>query len=125
MTDQQPALLDEGVLDDLRASVSGDRAFVIDLVQTYLEDGSEQVRQIEEAASGGDPAGVVRPAHTLKSSSGTLGASRLAATARSLELAGRAASEAEVRLHLEALRDDWEATAEAFRRWLATEGDRR
>lgn len=125
MTDEQPAILDEGVLNDLRASVSDDHAFVADLVRTYLEDGAEQVRQIEEAAASGDPTGAVRPAHTLKSSSGTLGASRLAATARSLELAGRTASEAEIRSNLETLRDDWGATADALRRWLATEGDAR
>ena len=88
MTDQA-AVLDPAVLDELRESVGNDEAFIADLVATYVSEGGEHLDAMEQAARIGDAGAIVRPAHTLKSSSAALGAMRLAQIAREIEMAGR------------------------------------
>jgi HPt (histidine-containing phosphotransfer) domain-containing protein len=117
--DDQP-VLDATVLDELAASVGGDRTFVVELIQAYLADGAVQVETIVAAVAAGTPDAIVRPAHTLKSSSATLGAARLAARSRTLEQAGRTATlERDANgMGVAALRADWEAAAAALRDWV-------
>ncbi len=112
-------LLDEAALAELAASVGGDMAFVTELVEAYLGDAPTQVAQIHAGADAGDAASVVRPAHTLKSSSATVGAQRLAATARRLELASRNEELAGAIDALEGLDAEWQATEAALRAWMA------
>jgi HPt (histidine-containing phosphotransfer) domain-containing protein len=88
MTDDSP-IIDQQVLAELRDSVGGDDAFVADLVATYLAEGAEYMAQLEAAAGAGDIAAIVRPAHSLKSSSAALGAARMSQISRDIELAGR------------------------------------
>ena len=88
MTDEAP-LLDPAVLDELRDSVGGDEEFIADLVATYVNEGSGHLSEMRAAADAGDAAAIVRPAHTLKSSSAALGAMRLSQIARDIEFAGR------------------------------------
>ena len=113
-------VLDAGVLAELTASVGGDRGFVRDLIETYLADGEAQVEAIDAALDANDSAALIRPAHTLKSSSATLGAMRIADAARALESSGRSglppqdAPEALARLH-----DEWAEAAAALRAWSA------
>lgn len=114
-------MLDEDVLAELSASVEGDQSFVTQLIRTYLADGPAHVDAIEKALASGDAAALVRPAHTLKSSSATVGAQRLAAASRELEMAGRSESLETVSPDAtDALRADWEATAHALDAWLAS-----
>jgi HPt (histidine-containing phosphotransfer) domain-containing protein len=82
-------IIDTAVVDELRESVGGDQAFVADLAVTYLDEGDGHISQVEEALARGDIAGMVRPAHTLKSSSAALGAARLSALSREIEHAAR------------------------------------
>jgi HPt (histidine-containing phosphotransfer) domain-containing protein len=118
MEERELPVLDEGVLDELAESVGGDRGFVVELIDTYLTDAAQHVAEVETAIDGSDATALVRPAHTLKSSSATLGAARLAATARRLEMAGRAEALGDgVRDDLALLRDDWAAAAAALRSW--------
>jgi HPt (histidine-containing phosphotransfer) domain-containing protein len=118
MEERELPVLDEGVLDELAESVGGDRDFVVELIDTYLTDAAQHVAEVEAAIGGSDATGLVRPAHTLKSSSATLGAARLAATARRLEMAGRAEALGDgVRDELAQLRDDWAAAETALRSW--------
>jgi len=115
-------ILDTRVLDELAASVGGDRAFVVELVDTYLDDSAEQVDAIGASVDADDAEGLVRPAHTLKSSSATLGAQQLAARARALEMAGRSGTlDDEARSSASALRADWEAAVAALQAWKAGE----
>jgi len=67
-----------------------DLEFVDELVDTYLADAVVQLEAMREAAASGDPAAMVRPAHSLKSSSENVGATSLADACRSLELDGKA-----------------------------------
>lgn len=73
------------------ADITGDDpAFLAELVDTYLEDGAAQVAALRAAAAAGDIAALVRPAHTLKSSSASIGAIALAEHCRALEADARA-----------------------------------
>lgn len=124
MTQPEPAILDEDVLDELRSSVEGDRSFVVELIEAYVADGATHVAEVETAVADGDAGSLVRPAHTLKSSSATVGAQRLAALARDLEVAGRSGNlEASIAERMPQLREAWEEATAALRRWVER-GDR-
>lgn len=121
MPDVDVPIFDVSVIDELCSSVGGDRAFVVELIETYLADGAVQLDEIEAMVAAGDAAGVVRPAHTLKSSSATLGVLRLASVAAALERAGRSGSlDSEPGdAQISALRHDWQRSADALRSWVA------
>ena len=82
-------IIDQAVLDKLRESVGGDQEFVADLAGTYLAEGDGHIQAVEDALARGDIEGMVRPAHTLKSSSAALGAARLSALSKEIEHAAR------------------------------------
>ena len=118
------SVLNESILDDLRSSVGDDRGFVVDLIEAYLADGENHVAEVEAAMAAGDAAALVRPAHTLKSSSATVGAESLAATARDLEVAGRSGTLGEGAAEGGArLRVAWNEAAVALRAWIAAGDD--
>ncbi len=120
MNQLDPDILSEAVLDELTVSVQGDRMFVVELIEAYLADGENHVADAEAAIAAGDAAALVRPAHTLKSSSATVGAERMAATARALESVGRSGSiDATARDQLTALREAWSEAGDVLRAWVA------
>ncbi len=122
MSEADP-ILDETVLSNLSASVDGDRSFVVELIETFLADGPDQLTAIDAARAEDDAENLVRPAHTLKSSSATVGAMRLSATARELEMAGRGGALGEgINEGIARLRADWQASADALRAWVAGAG---
>jgi HPt (histidine-containing phosphotransfer) domain-containing protein len=116
-------VLDDVALTELSASVQGDRSFVVELIDAYLADGPAHVDAIEAAVAADDAVALVRPAHTLKSSSATVGASRLAARSRGLEKAGRTGVIGpEARDSAGWIRAEWEAAATALRTWADSGG---
>jgi HPt (histidine-containing phosphotransfer) domain-containing protein len=116
-------LLDEAVLAELLDSTGDDVEFVADLLHTYLAETPEQLAGISAAVDARDAGALVRPAHTLKSSSATLGAMRLSGIGRELEMMGR--SEA-VSAEASGLRDEaeqtWAQTQGALQAWLSGHG---
>ena len=114
-------MVDEKVLEELQASVGGDRGFVRDLIDAYVADSAGQLEAIEAALAAGDAEALVRPAHTLKSSSATVGAMDLSSLARTLEMAGRSGTlgDAETRAAAGGLRDASDAAVRALRTWVA------
>jgi HPt (histidine-containing phosphotransfer) domain-containing protein len=116
------SLLDEAVLGELASSLGGDVSFVIELIEAYLADAPQQISEIRHAATAADAAEMVRPAHTLKSSSATVGAQRLAARARRLELGSRAGQVQELADDVAGLAGEWDATAAALRSWMSRAG---
>jgi HPt (histidine-containing phosphotransfer) domain-containing protein len=116
--DESP-VLDESVLAELLTSTGDDAAFVRELIDTYLADVPVQLEGIATAVEADDAAALVRPAHTLKSGSATVGAMRLSAVARELEFAGRSGALDEgARRGLESARAEADAAAEAIAAWL-------
>jgi HPt (histidine-containing phosphotransfer) domain-containing protein len=126
VNDPDARVLDAAVLDELRASVEGDSAFVVDLVEAYLADGARHVAEVAAAIEAVDAAAVVRPAHTLKSSSATVGAMRLAGIARELEMDGRAGTleAASAGERAAGVRTAWDEASTALRAWVLDEGQR-
>ena len=114
------ASIDAAVLGELRESMGGDDEFVTELLETYLDDGAAQLAAIEAALAAGDAAALVRPAHTLKSSSATVGAMRLAELCRGLEMTGRSGSIDELDRDgtVGDLRSEWQAVDGALRSWM-------
>jgi HPt (histidine-containing phosphotransfer) domain-containing protein len=95
----EPAI-DEATFANLLEMTGGDVEFVDELVDTYLEDGAAQVAALKAALAAEADADLVRPAHSMKSSSLNVGALRLGELARSLEEAARSGpvSDAEARV---------------------------
>jgi HPt (histidine-containing phosphotransfer) domain-containing protein len=119
MLEADGPILDEGVLTELTESTGGDIGFVRELIETYLADTPVQLDAMTAAVEADDAEALVRPAHTLKSSSATVGAMRLSSVARELEMAGRTGSlEASVRESLDSARAEWTTAQEAFAAWL-------
>ena len=81
--------LDQAAFDHLLEITGNDLEFVDELIDTYLADAALQLEAIRAAASSGDAAALVRPAHSLKSSSANVGAMALADICRALEAAAR------------------------------------
>lgn len=79
-----------------------DLEFVDELIDTYLEDASVQLGAMRSAAEASDVAALVRPAHSLKSSSANVGAMALAEACRSLEADGRSGNVPEAATRVEA-----------------------
>ena len=119
MSEADGPILDEAVLTELTETTGGDIGFVRELVETYLADTPAQLDAMTAAVEADDADALVRPSHTLKSSSATVGAMRLSSVARELEMAGRTgALEPAVPGRLEAARAEWTAVEEAFAAWL-------
>ncbi len=114
MTDALP-ILDEQAMHDLRQSVGGDDAFVADLAATYIAEGAQEIAQIETAAAAGDLELMIRPAHSLKSASASLGAARMAEISRQLEYAAREGRAGEIPGLVAAARAAWDETAAQLR----------
>ena len=119
MSEPDVPILDERVLTELLETTGGDIGFVRELVDTYLADTPAQLAAMIAAVEAEDADALVRPAHTLKSSSATVGAMRLSSVARELEMAGRTGSlDASVRDRLDSARAEWTTAQAAFAAWL-------
>ena len=108
-------VLDVAVVDELRASTGGDEEFLLDLVATYVEEALPGLEAMARAASAGDTEAVVRPAHTLKSTSASIGAMRLSAICSDIETAGREARAEGLEKVVAAATSTWTETLAALR----------
>jgi CheY-like chemotaxis protein/HPt (histidine-containing phosphotransfer) domain-containing protein len=84
------------------------------VVDTYLESSSRLERAIRDAVAVADPVAIARAAHTLKSSSGQVGAARLAGLCKDLEAHGRSGRSAEAEALLPEIWKELEAVREAL-----------
>lgn len=89
MPDAADGVLDGPTLEALFESVGDNSEFLAELIDTYVADAPAQVASLRAALEAGDVEALVRPAHTLKSSSASLGALGLAEQCRQLEHAAR------------------------------------
>ena len=81
--------IDEATFANLLEMTGGDQAFVDELVDTYLEEGDRLVEELIVAGNAGDVDAMIRPAHSLKSSSLNVGALELGELCRALEMNAR------------------------------------
>lgn len=115
MTIEDAPILDQAVIAELRESTGGDDDFVRELVEAYVAEATGYLDAMSAAAITGDAAAIVRPAHTLKSSSATLGAMRLAGISRGIEEAGRAGRPEGMAADVERAQTTWIETLGSLR----------
>ena len=72
-----PEAIDPAAFAHLREITGDDLVFLDELVDTYLEDAAVQLEAMRLAASTDDAEAMIRPAHSLKSSSANVGATGL------------------------------------------------
>lgn len=87
MTDD--ATIDRAAIDQLLETTGNDRAFVAELIDTYLADSGALLDTMQRAIEDGNSEALRRAAHSLKSNSATFGARSLAAECLSLERQAR------------------------------------
>lgn len=75
------------ILDELVATT--DSEFVKELIVAYLDDSPTLINDMKTALEGNDAATFRRAAHTLKSSSASLGAIGLSEISKELEMIGK------------------------------------
>jgi HPt (histidine-containing phosphotransfer) domain-containing protein len=77
--------IDQATFAKLLEMTGGDQAFVDELVDTYLVEGDRLVEELIVAATARATDDMVRPVHSLKSSSLNVGALELGELCRKLE----------------------------------------
>ena len=82
--------LDVSVLDGLRSLQDDNGEFVVGLINTYLGDTAERLGVLRTALAARNFHMIDRSAHTIKGSSGNMGATRMASISASLQHAGKA-----------------------------------
>ena len=105
-------LLDEEVLRDLE-DIMGDE--LKPLVTVFLGDSPKRIAMLEQSAAQNDINGLSQQAHALKSASANLGAKRMSAEAKTLELAARAGQVDNPVARVAQLKAVYLATADALR----------
>ena len=85
--------LDQTALNELRAlDPDGSCGLLAQIIASYLQDASNLISQIAVALAANDIATLTRSAHSLKSTSLSLGVTRVSQIARDIELAGKSNS---------------------------------
>ena len=87
------------------------------MIDAYMGSVPKTRESLQKAIADDDPEGLRQSAHSLKSSSANLGATRLSAMCRKLEYIGRGGST----MHAETLLEDFESEYERVRVALLAE----
>ncbi len=109
-----PVIFDLAVLDALAAGHSSGEALLRRLLELFRGEGRKQLDSLQEAWHSGDRETATRAAHTLKSSSASLGALRLSEHCRQIEQALRAGAPATIDTWIEEARCTFEAALVAM-----------
>lgn len=107
-------VLDQSVLASLRElQDEGDPDIVEEVGGLFIKHSPEKVKAIMEAAEKDDAKGLQLAAHSLKSSSAYIGAMRLSALAKELEMMGRSGSLEGARVKAEMLLEEFDLAVKA------------
>jgi len=83
-------VLDQSVLEELLSFADdGDPELLLDLIEMFLDDSPSKVAAVEQGLASGDFDKAERAAHSLKGSSGTLGARLLQDVCELLQVSTR------------------------------------
>jgi two-component system sensor histidine kinase/response regulator len=108
-------IIDQRTLDALLDSLGGDADFLMELVDAYLDSTPGLLAAMRQATAAGDPAGLQRAAHTLKTGSANMGAMALAAQCKELEDIGKSGSLGGADARIDAVAAAYEGVAAALR----------
>lgn len=106
--------IDQATFDRLVEMTGGELDFVDELVDTYIEDGRNQVEGLRAALDRDDTEALIRAAHSLKSSSVNVGALALGDRCRALEEAGRDGTVADAGDRVAAIAADFDEAVAAL-----------
>ena len=113
-------VLDQSVLEELLSfSDDGDPELLLDLIQMFLDDGPSKVQAVQDGLAVGDFDKAERAAHSLKGSSGNLGARHLQDVCEQLQLSTRSHQLDESKQLAPQLVETYAAAEEALKRVLA------
>ena len=114
-------VLDMSVVEELLSiSDDGDPELLLDLIQMFLEDGPSKVAAVTEGLLTGDFEKAERAAHSLKGSSGNLGARLLQDVCEHLQISTRNHQLEESRRLAPELKSAFGAAEAALRKLLAS-----
>lgn len=83
------AILDKSALDNLLATIGGDKAFLGEMIDTFLADSPVQIAAMKNATMTLQSEELRRAAHSLKSNAANFGALDLARLCKELEELGK------------------------------------
>jgi HPt (histidine-containing phosphotransfer) domain-containing protein len=81
-------IIDQKTYNELKELMGAD--YVVEIIDTYIQETEGLILQLQGACTAGDAAAFSRLAHSIKSSSASLGALDFAQQARELEMLGKA-----------------------------------
>lgn len=114
-------VLDMSVVEELLSFADdGDPELIMDLIQMFLDDGPSKVAAMTDGLAAGDLEKAERAAHSLKGSSGNLGARLLQNACEEMQLATRYHKLDESRRLVPLLQRRFEEAETALRKLLAT-----
>ena len=113
-----PDILDFAAIEGLR-SLSTDAGFLRELIEIFLQDTPERLKELDAALASGDSATATRAAHSIKGSSSNFGALRLSQLAHQIEMLGKGENLAAV--NVTELKAEYVRVAEALTQ-IAQEG---
>ena len=113
MMNSNVSSIDMGIFTELQDAAGAD--FVIELIETFIDDAPPQLRALREALSRGDEATFRRSAHTLKSNGSTFGALDFSALARDLELCKMSDLGERGQVLVQRLEDEYSRVAQALK----------
>ncbi len=82
-------ILDHTALETLLEVIGGERALLVELIDSFFEEAPPLLAKLRQAVEQADAAGLRMAAHTLKSSAYDFGATRLAELCQTLEKMGQ------------------------------------
>jgi signal transduction histidine kinase/DNA-binding response OmpR family regulator/HPt (histidine-containing phosphotransfer) domain-containing protein/PAS domain-containing protein len=83
------AVLDPSALENLLSMLGGEFVYLVELIDSFLEDAPQLLAELNQYLENGDAAGVHRVAHSLKSNGADFGASTFSDLCKELESVGR------------------------------------
>lgn len=115
-----PAAIDRKVLDQYREiDPSGGPGLAQRIAQIYIESSAQTLRQAEQAVACCDAEALRQATHSLKSSTGSVGALALAEQFRAIEALAKAARMDDAAVLFDAARHEYERVVVALRDLLA------
>lgn len=86
------AVLDPAALNNLLSLLGGEFSYLVELVDSFLEDAPQLLAELYQYVADGDPEGIRRIAHGLKSNGADLGAIAFSDMCKDLEMVGKSGS---------------------------------
>src|SRR3972149_2077901 len=113
MKEMPDPVIDRATLDTLASTT--DKEFVGELIDTFLEDAPSLLDSLMTTLAAQDAEGFRRAAHSLKSNGASLGAMSFSASAKELEMIGKAGDLSGAEAMVESLRAEFEQVTQALK----------